>query len=192
MRIILAAVAGGAVMFFWSAFAHMVLPLGEVGFHSMPNEAAIMGPMKAGISEPGIYFSPAMENMHNATEAEQAAWEARYKAGPRAVVVYQPGGADPMGAGMLGTELLSNILAALAGALIMAWVARGFWDCMITAGLIGLAGWLSILVSMWNWYGFPANYTIAQGVEQVIGWLLAGVVIAFILKGGGGAGAELS
>jgi hypothetical protein len=63
---------------------------------------------------------------------------------------------------------------------------------VITAGLIGLAGWLSILVSLWNWYGFPANYTIAQGVEQVIGWLLAGVVIAFILKGGGGAGAELS
>ena len=181
MRILIAAIAGGIVMFIWSAFAHMVVPIGEVGFRTLPNEAIIAAPLKSSVGEPGIYFVPGMD-MQNATEAEQAAWADKYKAGPRALIVYQPTGADVMSPGQLLTELASNILTCLFGAIVLSWIA-GFVSRIVAAGLIGFAGWASILVSMWNWYGFPANYTMAQAVEQVVGWLLAGIAMAFIIKG---------
>lgn len=181
MRILIAGIVGGLVMFTWSAVAHMVLPIGEIGFKQMPNETAVMAPLKTNAVETGIYIIPGMD-MQNATEAEQAAWAEKYKAGPRAFVIYHPTGAEPMGPAMLLTELASNIFASLCGALILSWLICSFWGRVAVAGLIGFAGWLSILVSMWNWYGFPADYTLAQCVEQTVGWLLAGIAIAFILQ----------
>lgn len=192
MRIIIAGVLGGLAMFIWSAFSHMVLPLGEVGFRQMPNEAAVVSTLKPNLNESGIYFYPGMD-MQNATDAEQAAWAEKYKAGPRGMLIHHPTGAEPMGPGMLGTELLSNILACLAAALVISWLICFFWGRVAAAGLIGLAAWLSIDVSLWNWYGFPTNYMLAQGVDQVIGWLSAGLMIALVLrdKGSGSHSASL-
>ena len=182
MRIIIAGIVGGIVMFFWGAFSHTVLPLGEVGIKMLPNEAAVMSTLKSNITEPAIYFDPGMD-MHTATEAEQAAWAEKYKAGPRGLLIHHPTGAEPMGPAMLGTELLSNILACLCAAFVISGLIAGFSGRVIAAGLFGLASWLSIDVSLWNWYGFPTNYMLAQGVDQVVGWLLAGLAIAFIVKG---------
>lgn len=38
MRLILAGIAGGIVMFIWSFCSQTVLPLGEVGVRMLPNE----------------------------------------------------------------------------------------------------------------------------------------------------------
>ena len=79
-------------------------------------------------------------------------------------------------------ELVSNIIAALFAALVISWLSVSFGRRVIAAVLIGLVGWLSIDVSLWNWYGFPTSYMLAQGVDQAVGWLLAGIGIAFILR----------
>jgi hypothetical protein len=42
MRIILAGVLGGIVMFIWTSIAHMVLPLGETGIREIPNESRVL------------------------------------------------------------------------------------------------------------------------------------------------------
>ena len=183
MRIILAGIAGGIAMFLWSFVSHTVLPLGEVGVKMLPNEPAVMSAMKANISEPGFYFYPGMDMAHDVSSEEQAAWAERYKAGPRGILIYPPTGAEPMGPGMLLTELASNILACIAAALAISWLVCNFWGRVAAAGLIGLAAWLSIDVSLWNWYGFPTSYMLAQGVDQVVGWLAAGLAIALIVKG---------
>ncbi len=36
------------------------------------------------------------------------------------------------------------------------------------------------LVPNWNWYGFPIEFTGAQIISHVVGWFLAGVVLAAI------------
>ncbi len=184
MRIIIAGILGGIVMFFWSAMSHMMLPLGEVGFKELPNEAAVVASLKANVNEPAIYLFPWVD-MSKATPEEQAAWTEKHRAGPQGMLVYHPAGAEPMGARMLLTELASNILACIAAALAISWLICSFFGRVAAAGLIGLAGWLSIIVSLWNWYGFPTNYMLAQGVEQVVGWLLAGIAIALLVKGRG-------
>jgi len=90
-----------------------------------------------------------------------------------------------MPASMLITELTSNILAAILVALVVSWLICSFWGRVAAAGLFGVVSWLSVDASYWNWYGFPTNYFAAQAIDQVVGWLLAGFVIAWLIKGRG-------
>jgi hypothetical protein len=187
MRILIAGIAGGIVLFMWGAFSHMVLPIGEIGIKTMPNEAQVIGAMKSSITEPGFYYFPGIEGGHRgATEEQQAAWEAKFRSGPHGTLIYHPTGTDPMPPRMLITELVSNILAAIAVALVVSWLICFFWGRVIAAGLFGLVSWLSVDASYWNWYGFPTEFFLSQAVDQVVGWLLAGFVIAWLVKGRSG------
>lgn len=182
VRILIAGIAAGLVMFIWSFISHTILPIGQMGVTTKWNETATTAAMKNDIREPGLYFFPGGDAEDMNDPAKMAAWMEKYKAGPSGILVYHPTGDEPMGPRMLVTELLSNILAAIAAAIVIGWLVPGFATRVIAAALVGLAAWLSIDVSLWNWYGFPGMYTLGQGIDQVVGWLLSGVAMAFILK----------
>ncbi len=182
MRLIIAALLGGIVMFAWGAFAHMFLGVGDAGVVSMPNEAAMAAAMKANLSEPGFYFLPGLDKRQQASEEEMAAWTAKYKEGPTAILIYDPTGEEPMSPKRLCVELASNIAAALVVGMILIFASVSFGRGVIISTLVGLAGWLSINVSYWNWYRFPANFVTSELVEQIIGWLMAGFVLGYILR----------
>ena len=181
MRVVIAGILGGLAMFCWSAFAHMVLQI-DAGVKQIPNESAVVSSLKANVSEPGFYFVPGM-NMIDPTDEEMAVWAKKYEEGPTAIVIYHPTGAAAMGPGQLATEFASNTLACLFAALVISWLAGGFAVRVIAGVLFGLIGWLSIVASYWNWYRFPTNMVAAELVDQLGGWLVAGVVIALIIKG---------
>lgn len=182
LRVIIAAIVGGIVMFGWGAFSHTVLPFAEAGVKSVPNEAAITSTLEGSIKEPGFYFLPGMENMHHASEAEQAAWAAKYEKGPTAIIVYNPAGDTPMSGKQLGTEFLSNVIAAFFVALILSFSAASYIGRVTIATLVGAAGWASISLSQWNWYRFPKEVVLAEGFDQIVGWLVTGIVMAFLIK----------
>ena len=48
--------------------------------------------------------------------------------------------------------------------------------------LVGLLASIMTLVPYWNWYGFPTDFTLAQIVENTVGWFLAGIVLALIVR----------
>lgn len=96
-------------------------------------------------------------------------------------MIYHPTGDDPVAASYLLTELATNVLAALLGVLVLSWLPS-FGKRVFAAFLFGAVGWISIGASNWNWYGFPANYEIAELADQSVGWLLSGVAMAFILR----------
>jgi hypothetical protein len=59
MKILLAGILGGIVMFIWTSIAHMPLPLGEAGICEIPNEAAVLSEMQSNIGEQtGLYIFP--------------------------------------------------------------------------------------------------------------------------------------
>ena len=181
MRIVLAGIAGGVAMFMWTFVSHVVTPLGETGIRQIPNEAAVVSAIKPNIGEPGMYFFPGMD-MRNATPEQRAEWEAKYKAGPRGMLIYNPAGETPMSPIQLVTELASNILACICAAFVISLLAGSFLNRVLVAGVMGFIGWLSIDASNWIWYGFPASYIVAEGIDQVIGWLVAGAAIAAIVR----------
>lgn len=180
MRVVVAGVVGGIVMFMWGFVSHMVLPFGEMGVENLPDEAVLMPVMKTSIHHRGFYFFPGMES--NANEAEQKAWGDKYAAGPRGVLIYDPEpGVVAMDAKMLGIELGSNVVAALLAAVVLAMVSGGIGRRAIAGSMLGLISFTSIDVSYWNWYRFPDKMIQGEFCVEVIGWVITGLAIALVL-----------
>lgn len=181
MRLIIASVLAGIVMFMWGAVSHMVLGIGDAGIMSVPNEASVSTAMKSNITEPGIYSIPGLD-MKSATDADKEAWAAKYKGGPTAIVVYHPTGEDAFSMRKFGIQLGSNIAAAFVVGMILLLAVASFSRGVVISTLVGLAGWLAINVPEWNWYRFPTDFTTGKLIDQIAMWLLAGFVLGWILR----------
>ncbi|MGH9839083.1 MAG: hypothetical protein ACREEM_09890 [Blastocatellia bacterium] len=190
-RIVLAGVLAGIVVFVWGALSHMVLSIGESAVKTMPNEPAVLSTMSQNIKEPGFYLYPGgMEEVQNAPQAEQEAlakkYEEIYKTQPHGVLVLTPpNGTMYSFPKLLVNELLSNILSGLIAACLLS-LALGSLPSfpgrvLFVAGL-GFFSTLAIDLSYWNWYGFPTKYLLSSFADNTIGWTLAGVVLAAMIK----------
>lgn len=182
MRVILAGVLGGIVMFGWGAVSHMVLNIDADVFKPIANEAALAAAMKEHIPADGMYFVPGMDMTRTPTDEEMAAFSAKYKEGPTAFIVYHQTGGDLMGPMQLGTQFAACLATGLLGALILAFASVGFGRGVIISLMIGLAAWVSISIPYWNWYKFSWAFIRGEVIDQVVGWFLAGLVMAFILR----------
>lgn len=183
----MAGILGGIVMFLWGFLSHVVLPLGGVGLRSMPpsQEAAVVEAMRGAMSERALYFFPGMDMTRKPTAEEEEAWKAKFRAGPAGIVAYDPRPGEPMSPRQLGTELAANVLAVLLAAVLIMNVAgsAGYGRRVLLVAVIGLITTFDVDVSQWNWYGFPTNYLLAQLVDHVAGWLVAGLVVARVCRG---------
>lgn len=180
-RIVIAGVVGGLIVFVWSFVAHMVLPLGEIGFDSLPNDEPVVSALQASVPESGLYFFPGFPNHRDATAEEEAAFMERVRRGPWGLVVYNAEGAEAMSPGQLLNEFLTGTIAALIAAWVLGLVGGGYGRRALLVAMLGLFGFASIMLSYWNWYGFPTDYVLANGVTEVVGWLLAGLAMAKIV-----------
>jgi len=180
-RLLLGTLLGGVLAFAWSSVSHLVLPLGEAGVRTLPHEAAVLEAMRTNITKPGLYIFPGEGFDARATPAQRQAWEQRYRTGPAGILVFRPVGGMPLSPLQLLVELGADLLCAG----IAAWAVsrtEAFWRRVLVVTLFGLFAWLSIDVSYWNWYGFPTAYVLASLVDQVGGFLLAGLAIAWIVR----------
>jgi hypothetical protein len=185
---LLAGVLGGLAFFLWSFVAHDLLPLGKVGIKETPNEQTVLSSMKANMPDDGLYLLPGLGLPENATRAQQAAaMEARMhkvETGPSGLLVYHPALHFSFGKALgveLGTEILQILLAVilLGQTSLVSFGAR--WRFITLAGILAA---ISTNISYWNWYGFPGNYTLAYGCTIAMGFVVAGLVAAAIVKPG--------
>ena len=188
MKVLLAGILGGIVMFIWTSIAHMALPLGEAGIGEIPNESAVLSAMQSNIGDQtGLYIFPGPGLGKNATRREKE--EAMKHMGekiatnPSGILMYHAPG-RPLALGKLlgvefGTELLEAILVVflLAQTRIASFAGRvGF---VLVAGILAA---IATNVSYWNWYGFPCVYTASYMFIQIVGFFLVGIVAAFMLR----------
>jgi len=189
-RKLLAGILGGIAFFAWSGLAHMVLPLGETGVRELPNEQPVVAAMQSSIQERGLYLFPGTGLPANATRAQKsAAMEQQFQktaTGPSGLLMYHP--ARPVSFGqMLMIECATNIVQLLLAVFLLGQTSlAGFgarWGFITVAGILAA---ISTNVSYWNWYGFPTNYTLAYSFTIAVGFLVAGLVAAAIMKPGAG------
>ncbi|MEO8859412.1 MAG: hypothetical protein ABI343_20700, partial [Burkholderiaceae bacterium] len=176
MRVLMAGLIGGIVMFVWGVAAHMVLGLGEVGIHQPANENVVLSSLHEGLgNQPGIYMLPSLDSARMGDEAVVKAYSARAATSPYAFVVYLPQGDDMMQMGpQIGRQWASDTLAALALAFVLGLAGLSFRRRVALAAAVAVFAWLSTMLPYWNWYRFPLDFTLAALLEQLVGWLLAG------------------
>jgi hypothetical protein len=187
MRIFIAGIVGGIVMFVWTSIAHMALPLGEAGIRELPNESAIVDTLRTNLGDHrGLYIFPGSGLGPDASaEAKREAMkqmDQKVNNSPSGILMYHPRREFNMGK-LLGVEFTTEVLEAILVVFLLSSTR------LLTVGsrilFVTIAGVLVALatnVSYWNWYGFPKRYTLAYMFIQIVGFFLIGVVSAFILK----------
>ncbi|MEO7431428.1 MAG: hypothetical protein ABIR62_05285 [Dokdonella sp.] len=182
VRIVFAAIFGGLLMFVWGAASHLVLPFEREALKPLPNEEAMLKTLGSDLPAEGMYVFPWTDMSGKATAEQQKAYRQQIAAGPSGVLIFKPNGGEAMSPRQLVTEFVSNVLAALFGALLLVQLPGGFARRVSSMASIGIAAWLSISVSQWTWYGFSSSFAIGDLADQVGGWLLAGIGMAVLLK----------
>lgn len=183
MRVLIAGLIGGIVMFIWGVTAHMALGLGEAGFRQPVNENAALTGLQEGLAgQAGVYILPALDPKTMSDPAVVRTYSLKAVRSPYAFVIYQPDGTDLTRMGpQIGRQWASDTLAGLALAFVMGLAGLGFRRRLAIAAAAAVFAWLSTLLPYWNWYRFPLDFTLDALVEQLIGWLIAGAAMAWWL-----------
>ena len=174
---LIATLAGAATIFVWGGISHMVLLKG-IGFTRMSNEERIVSTLRSSLPGDGLYFFPSIDLRGNPTREEQAAWEARFRAGPTGMIIYHAVGDAPLSPRKLSVQFLSDVLAAGIITYLLSLVIATYWRRVGLVALLGAFALFAIGSIYWNWYGFPNAFFLAQGVDMIVGWSLAGALIA--------------
>lgn len=182
-RILLAGLLGALVAFAWSAFVHMN-PLTCAFGLSMFNEKedAVLAELRSHDLSPGLYFFPGMDMSKNMSKEQEAAWTSKFKAGPSGLLLLQPKGGEPMEPRQFLTEFFSTALCAIIAATILATTIGSVTCRAVMVAMMGLFGWLALSVSQWTWHHYPFSFIALDLIDQTVGWLLAGFVIAKLVK----------
>jgi hypothetical protein len=176
---LITSVMGATTIFVWGGLSHMVL-LEGIGFSRMPSEEGIVTSLGK-LPGDGLYFFPSIDLRGNPTEGDRAAWEARFRKGPTGMIVYHSAGDAPVSAKKLSMQFLNGLLAAGIVSYLLSVTVATYWKRVGLAALLGFFGWFAVSSIYWNWYGFPNAFFFAQGVDMVVGWALAGAVMAKLL-----------
>jgi hypothetical protein len=182
MRIIIAGLLGGLVIFIWGAISHMALPLGEVGMAESKNEDAVLSVLKENMPKPGVYILPGLSSAQMSDEKAVAAYQAKSVVQPHAFIVYQSQGRDStqMNQNLLH-EYICNTIAALFAAVILALGTFTFAKRVLLSIGLGIFSWITVSAPYWNWYRFPQDFSLANLAMLVSAWFLAGLAMAWWL-----------
>jgi hypothetical protein len=178
-RILLAALLGGLAIFIWTAVAHMFLPIGGMGISTLPNEDIVLQSLADNIPAEGMYMFPGWDM--SKAEPEEEAWYEKHRNGPAGILIYKPKGGEAMPPSMLINEFITNFLAVLIMAFVAASLTGSYGRRVLLLTLFGFFAWFSISASYWIWYGFPAAAVIAEGIDIIVGALVASLVVAIMV-----------
>lgn len=177
---------GGLILFLWSALSWVVLPFHEKTLQSFQNEMLVESALMASLDhdQGGVYILPSMKGAHSGSGTEEAKKQAREKAakGPFVFAVISPKGWGSMPLHSLIGFLTQALGAALVTGLLLKTGGMKYWGrvgfVVMFAFAVGVIGHLP----HWNWWGFPMGFTLAEFLDLLIGWFLAGLAIAKVTQ----------
>jgi len=161
-------VMGGLAMFLWGMVSWTVLPWHDASFLRLTDEGAVTAALSANAPRRGVYVLP------------QSTLNDGQGAGPRAFIAYDERVPSSM-ARPMGGSLLINILGALCLTWLLIRVHLPYGGRVLAAVAAGVFAGVVADLPAWNWWGFSTPYTIVSFVDHVLGGLVAGLVIAWVI-----------
>lgn len=188
-KTLLAALVGGLILFVWSIFAWIILPLHTPTMHTLANEDQVINALRS-VGAKGVYEFPGMPPetpamSKQAIEAAEKAWEQKYEQGPRGMIIFDPLGGNIMMLSQFIVGILLDIVAAFLAAWILARSTAAASPFIARVAFIGILGiFISVVthLSNLNWMGYPLDFTSAMIADTIVAWVLAGIGIAVIIK----------
>ena len=172
---------GGLIAFVWSAISWMVLPWHTSSMHNFTNEDAVIQVLQENAPEPGVYSIPGVQNTGKTPEEKKACEEGmmkRMETGPFLYTSYRTEGMSAM-----WTPYLFQFIAQIVAGMFITWLVlklagHTYMGRVMAVAMIVLIGGLLYELPMSFFWHFPAGHTIVNIVDLLVGWFLAGLVIA--------------
>ncbi|MHC4340312.1 MAG: hypothetical protein ACYSX0_08900 [Planctomycetota bacterium] len=189
IRILIGAVLGAVVVFAWGFLSWAVL-----NWHLMPgqlpDEEAVVSALKDSTQERGVYWIPGWGHRPDMTEEQQKKAEEdhkrKYREGPIAYLVYDPAGNNDTESSMMLRGFILTFLAALIAAAMLAAASPGVRRYRDRVSFVAFLGVFVAVVAdgaNWAWFHHPMNHTLVTAADHIVGWLLAGFAIAWVVRG---------
>jgi hypothetical protein len=158
--VIVAALVAAVVMFAWSAVFHVALWPESSMIDLSVNQAAVDAIRNATGGRSGVHWT---QGVFLVTHVDTSPEE---NMGPMM--------AQEFGATFVGALFLVLGLGALR--------PRSAMNGGLVGGTLGFAAAASTLLSETIWYGFPISWTALNTIDLTVGWFLAGLVIAALMR----------
>lgn len=186
-RIVAGTLLGAIALFMWGFVSWVVLQLHDNTLKPLDNEAAVTQVLQAEIAEPGVYVFPSADEPEDATQEqmEQAMeqWAASHRAGPVGYLSIHPDGKEPMSPSALGSGFALNMFMALiASVLLLAASPQRYLMRVLFITSLGLIVGASSRMIDWNYMHTPLDYSLMLVFDSVVGWFLAGLLIAAVVR----------
>lgn len=179
LRALIASCVAAVVLFVWGFVFWMFTPAPRAMMKPVADENRLVYELQQSLPESGCYSVP---NCANATDDQgKKAAEERMKNGPMVLVFYrkEPPGPIMMLYGyahMAASALLAALLLNLALPGLQSFAAR--WLFVTLLGTFASV-WITLSQSIWMMH--PWEYSLLYAGFQVVGWVLAGLVLAAII-----------
>jgi hypothetical protein len=180
---ILGGLLGGLALFVWGAISWMVLPWHMMALEKFKDEATVAQAIAANAPVHGVYLLPnphkhdpsLSEDKKKAEEIESMKLRVQ---GPVMFASVTPQDARGMSPALL-VQLLADILAAFLATRLLLRTRGLTYGCRVgLVSMVSLIIFVSAHLHYWNWWHFPTGYTAVHLADLLIGWSLAGMVIA--------------
>ena len=190
MRIVLGGVLGAVVLFVWGFLYWVVLSERLLPYKHMTDEAAVVEVLQENLTETGIYWFPMPQHDPDpdaTADEKQAAKEAyaeRHRQGPLGAVSYLVEGREVMPLSRLAKGFVINFASALIASIMLCCACgrRGYAARVAFVFGLGLFVAVSVHLIARNYMFDPLDFTLLKIGDSVVGWLLAGLAIAAVVK----------
>lgn len=181
-KVILGGILGGLAVFAWGMVSWMVLPFHHQTLNSFDHEALVQEAILASAPKAGVYVLPGMGDS-NLSRAEKKALmkqkHAQMEKGPFVFAVVNPGGVGPMTKHMVQGFVIQVLGACLITGLLVRCKTKSTYAGRLSfVALFALGAVILSVLPNWNWWGFSVPYTLLESADLLIGWFLAGLIIA--------------
>lgn len=175
--VILGAVIGAAVMFFWGFLFWGVLPIGASAMDGVKNQAVFQSTLEQHLGSSGVYAVPFSK------DPSDAEFQALHAEGPIATIYYRAEGSEPMSTSTFVMGYLHELVVLLIMGLMLKMAGIASYGARLAAVFLGgLSGAALSSLSGPIWWLHPWNMAVIDLIYQGIAWLLAGLVLAAMVK----------
>lgn len=178
-NVVIGALVAAVVVFVYQAMSWMVLPFHANTLKYTPQQDAILAALTSNLQEDGVYAVPNLPP--GSTQEQYSEFDKSMIGKPSAIVHF-----DARYEGMMTSQFVWGFIIDFVAAFIVGyvmWTARttlaGFGARVLLAFAFALFTVFQSSFMMANWWQTPWHYLSGEIIDHLLGWLIAGVWLAW-------------
>jgi len=171
--LVLGTLLGGLAAFVWSNISWEVIGWHEKAMLGFQKDEEVAAVISSHTVADGTYLLP--------YGTSQEAMD-RMQKGPILFAAVRRGGV-----GSVARFVVVEALSLMAAAFLLTWLllqssGLSYARRVAFLAVVGLSASVIVDLPNWNWWGFSGSFTAVNAADNVLTWLLAGLVIAKVAK----------